>query len=108
MSTKVYTLTITEEQARVISIATELFSRVCIGQTDDLRFWKPKANIGMHDTCDEGQLAWDLYQVIRHRLAWDRAGNPPVRDWKTMMTVDFDEPLKIGPEPLAGIKHEET
>ncbi len=53
------------------------------------------------------EIAWDLYQVIRHRLSWDYAiengiikpGEP--RNWKTMMGVNYDEPPHRGGEPLA-------
>lgn len=41
---------------------------------------------------DQARIAWDIQRVIRHRLAWDREGNPPTRDWKTMMGVHFDAP----------------
>jgi hypothetical protein len=36
---------------------------------------------------ESAKIAWDIQQVIRHRLAWDR--NP-----KGGMTVDFDTPMK--------------
>lgn len=48
--------------------------------------------------------ACDLHQVIRHRLAWDRAGNPPLRDWSTMLGVDFDEPRSCTGEALAMVE----
>ncbi len=56
------------------------------------------------------ELSWDIYQVVRHRLSWDRAiaeglikeGQP--RDWKTMMTVNYDEPLHRSEEPLMRIE----
>jgi len=46
---------------------------------------------------DVFRIAWDLQQVIRHRLAWDR--NP-----KGGIQVSFDDPLKSSREPLASIK----
>ena len=56
---------------------------------------------------DEADTLWDLHQVLRHRLAWDAAyaagrikpGAP--RNWADMLSHDFDEPLRYGPEPLA-------
>lgn len=42
--------------------------------------------------------AYDLQQVIRHRLAWDT--NKGQRGW----TVDFDQPRKFGVLPLAEIR----
>jgi hypothetical protein len=43
---------------------------------------------------DDSKIAHDLAQVIAHRLAWDRAPHGGA-------TVDFREPLPVGPEPLA-------
>lgn len=54
------------------------------------------------DTPETSKVAWDLYQVTRHRLAWDKAqaegheGDSPPR-W----SVDFDNPMKTSKEPLA-------
>ena len=48
--------------------------------------------------------AWDMYQVLRHRLSWDRAGNPSERDWKTMSGVSFDDPMTKTGEPFAKIE----
>lgn len=58
---------------------------------------------------DEADTLWDLHQVLRHRLAWDAAyaagrikpGAP--RNWADMLSHDFDEPLRYGPEPLATV-----
>ncbi len=50
---------------------------------------------------DETASAWDLQQVIRHRLAWDQAGNPDHRDFRTMGGVRFDEPRRASTQPLA-------
>lgn len=44
------------------------------------------------------KIAWDVHATIRHRLAWDRAGNPPKRDWHTMMGVQYDEPMRASDE----------
>jgi hypothetical protein len=52
-----------------------------------------------------------MYQVIRHRLSWDRAvedgtiASPDApRDWSKMLGVNYDEPMRTGPEPLAKIE----
>jgi len=56
------------------------------------------------------EIAWDLYQVIRHRLAWDAAieegqiEKGERRKWPEMMGVCFDEPMQRGSQPLARIK----
>ena len=46
---------------------------------------------------DVFRVSWDLQQVIRYRLAWDR--NP-----KGGIQVHFDEPMKSSEEPMAIIK----
>lgn len=46
---------------------------------------------------DVFRISWDLQQVIRHRIAWDRKPTGGLQ-------VDFDEPLKSSNEPLASIK----
>jgi hypothetical protein len=53
-------------------------------------------------------IAWDLYQVVRHKLSWEGAVERGViesedspRNWSEMMTVNYDTPMKFGTEPLA-------
>lgn len=68
-------------------------------------------SLGIHHASETSKTAWDLYQVIRHQLSWDRAvekgfvenHNSP-RDWNKMMAVDYDEPLKVSGESLAKIE----
>jgi len=59
--------------------------------------------MGGSETDPRAQIAWDIQQVFRHRLVWDIAGNPPTRNWKQMMGVQYDEPLSFGTEPLCTI-----
>ncbi len=62
---------------------------------------------------EDSQIAWDLYQVIRHRVAWDRAiaegkTDGTVRAWdKGMMGVHFDEPMTVSAQPLGRIESAE-
>jgi hypothetical protein len=58
--------------------------------------------IGSNKTSNASKTAWDLYQVVRYRLAWDAQpeGNP--------MSVMFDQPHKTSPEPLAWIEKGKT
>lgn len=49
---------------------------------------------------DVFRTAWDIQQVIRHRLAWDR--NP-----KGGITVDFDNPMVTSEEALPKIEAKE-
>ena len=54
--------------------------------------------------------AWDLHQVLRHRMEWDRAIAEGLtvgttRNWTGgMMYVNYDEPMHAGSEPLAVIE----
>lgn len=122
-----YQLFITESQAQVLVDALDLYSRIGSGQLEEVSHilrlnpgiqhekvaaveglakeaancWMGRAG-GRHGISSEKihdvfRVAWDLQQVIRHRLAWDR--NP-----KGGIQVNFDEPLKSSREPLASIK----
>lgn len=48
---------------------------------------------------DTARVAWDLQQVVRHRLAWDREPRGGIY-------VDFDPPMRSSSEPLASIRRE--
>lgn len=48
---------------------------------------------------DSNRVAWDMLQVVRHRLAWDWAEHTGKtdgveRNWSTMMAVSYDKPMK--------------
>lgn len=111
---QLYQITLNAEQVQAISTACELFTRIRIGQLDDIT-WKvfPEkltsdnrelireyldrlgllyrgklSHYGSDDDWSElSEITWDLHQVLRNRLAWDRtpAGNS--------MNVDFDDPM---------------
>jgi hypothetical protein len=49
---------------------------------------------------DAFRVAYDIQQVVRHRIAWDR--NPE----GNRSLVHFDEPRQISKHPLATIKSE--
>lgn len=135
---KTYTITITEKQAATLRDACELMARLGAGQLKFALDYLPLETfrpIGFNDACDRairalqpfltrqddantspyrkrqhetGQTAWDLHQVIRHRLAWDSAiergvikrGEPRKVE---MFGVHYDNPLRLGVEPLAQI-----
>lgn len=67
------------------------------------RFWGLEANAmyGIHydDTAD---ILFALHTVLRHQLWLDRP-----EENKSHMTVDADEPMRLGSEPLAVIEREE-
>jgi len=126
-----YTLTLNEKQAEVLVAALDLYTRIGIGQFEEivnvydraaklplvirdgmrngLNFAKqlvghPKnGSYGIHhpDVDDDFRASYDLKQVIRHRLAWDRAPKGGVQ-------VDFDEPWAISKESLATIENSMT
>lgn len=93
-----YTITVTAEQAAVISSACEVMARLGIGQIwaalDKLPLkerwagsWELReavervvadhinGGMGIHHkgVTWNARAAWDLHATIRHRLAWDRA-----------------------------------
>ncbi|WP_455233489.1 hypothetical protein [Geopseudomonas aromaticivorans] len=128
-----YTLTLSAQQAAVLQHAMEVYARLGMGQVDDaLRCLPAPATVDICEraevireverqlapvmrgpdgrlppTSPQSKSAWDLYQVIRHRLAWDRAyakgilkpGEP--RRWSEMFGCQYDEPLPSSGEPLA-------
>lgn len=108
-----YVLEIEEAQAEVIQHALELLGRVSMGQLEEIQracFYDVDAEkaenakahlevakfhltglsggsyIGIHGTKENVKIGWDLYQVIRHRLAWDR--NPAGG-----FTTQYDQPM---------------
>jgi hypothetical protein len=53
---------------------------------------------------EDARISWDLYQVIRYHTSWESVGWPKKRDWETMLTVNYDEPMKTSTEKLAGME----
>ena len=120
-----YTLTLTSRQAAEISSACEIVARLQMGQVDMALRELPGGQPKDYDALREIQqmierlvpakiergdsIAWDLYQVIRHRLSWDQSYESgeiekgEQRKWPEMMGVNYDEPMKKGDEPLAVI-----
>jgi hypothetical protein len=118
-----YSIVVDEAQARILSEALDLYVRIGIGQlTEVVRVynyeWKtpiptvdrlveimneakrvigfgPGGSYGIHsaNVHDVFRQAYDIRQVIRHRLAWDRT---PSGDFG----VDFDTPQQTGKLPL--------
>ena len=128
-----YQLSLTERQAQVLTEALDLFSRIGMGQLEEIayvlrsytkpsesssllssrldelkRLAREASNVWMgspfgcrgissEEIGDAFRVAWDLHQVIRYRLAWDRNPNGGLQ-------VSFDTPMKYSQEPLAIIK----
>jgi len=57
--------------------------------------------IASEEVPDEARVCWDLYSLIRHRLAWDglEEGEKPNR-----MLVCYDDPTRLSKEPQAKIE----
>jgi hypothetical protein len=130
--TKKYTLTMSAKHAEILVRALDLYSRIGIGQfeevarvyetSEDLTFEQeedlkaclvnakvavghPKnGSYGIHNAVvsDKFRAAWDLQQVVRHRMAYDARpeGNP--------MSVHFDTPFQCSKVPLATIVSEDV
>ncbi len=75
---------------------------------------KPIMNLGYDSYWGVGYSeksdAWfDINETIRHRLVWDNAYDRGIikpgesRKWPEMMTVDYDEPMHWGAEPIPTI-----
>ncbi|MHB1949680.1 MAG: hypothetical protein ACYCQI_16400, partial [Gammaproteobacteria bacterium] len=54
-------------------------------------------NLGIGNVSDSSKIAYDIHQVIRYQLAWDKE---PCGD----VGVSFDPPMKWGSQPLAKIE----
>ena len=71
-----------------------------ISQEVKKRFWglDSRAMYGIHydDTAD---ILWSIHQVLRHQLWLDKP-----EDKKSHITVDSDEAMQVGSEPLANIE----
>src|SRR5437879_842303 len=91
-----YRIEINEEQAKIISLALDIFSRMEAGRLEwifSMISWKyyeklqsaepmlkelqllltgmQRGNLGIGNVSNSAKIAYDLHQVIRHRLAWD-------------------------------------
>lgn len=122
-----YQIFLTEKQAQVLVDALDLYSRIGAGQLEEIAHilrinpgiqhdkvvavedlakeaadcWMGRAGghygIFSEKIHDVFRIAWDLQQVIRYRLAWDRNPNGGIQ-------VNFDDPMQSSKEPLALIK----
>lgn len=133
-----YTLKISEKQARVISVACEVFLRMGLGQFDyatesvwmdrvfgvdpnhpvDREEFKGacdrlkhvitghKSNaslgVGSKEVNPDCHIAWEIHQVIRHQIYWDKFKDNPNRPF----TVDAGTPMKYSNEKLPEIVKE--
>ena len=134
-----YTITVTDKQARTLSMACEVLARLGMGQFKDAMDHLPRdihpsrvfewhedmeeisrilsrhmqggidgirSSTGIYNSDEDTRIACDLHEVIRHRLAWDRAIAEGITDgterkWPEMMQITYDDPMKYSDEPLA-------
>lgn len=117
---KKYRLEISEKQAYLLQEATELFARIMMAQFDHISYTlhinhnlPTESYHKLSDSLralehliydhtsrrrsDLGDISWDLYQVIRHRLAWDNFPGGGI-------TVNFHAPMRYSEEELAKIE----
>lgn len=130
-----YRLECSGEALRVIQDALELWARCSIGQFKEAlepcqphrkefpitlygelrqlaetmeKFWTSRVPVvpsGIRNS--KGDHAWEIHQTIRHRLSWDRVGNPPKRIWQgddAMWGVNYDEPMSITGKPFIKVE----
>ena len=122
-----YKLVVNEKQAKIISWALDFYSRTMGGQLEDIlcRFhWRNlnddkrdeahdilvdlkcmltglnpnQPNMELHNISEDGRIAYDLHQVIRHQIAHN---NP--NDCHEY-SVDLGTPRQVGSESLANIE----
>lgn len=69
-------------------------------------------SLGVNHPDFKARAAVDIHDTIRHRLAWDKAqaecltNHDGSRNWKTMLGVQYDEPMHYGTDPLPTIEQE--
>jgi hypothetical protein len=92
-------------------IQDELTRRMPEILEDGIDGWSSSFGVGSSKVHNYHDIAWDLYQVIRHKLSWERAVEEGViesenspRKWSEMMGVSFDPPMRFGSEKLAKIE----
>jgi len=92
-------------------IQDELTKRMPEILKDGIDGWSSSFGVGHPELPESHDIAWDLYQVIRHKLSWERAVEEGViesenspRKWSEMMGVSFDPPMRFGSEKLAKIE----
>ena len=116
-----YRIEITEEQAKTIMTALEVFFRLDMGQFEELRWFNqskepidellireiksslfpelPKNGYrAVTSISDRGKRACEIFQVLRHAVAWSKENNSPeTRDWTKQYQVQYDPPFFLLP-----------
>jgi len=128
-----YNLKVTREQAEVLTKVLDMFSRIGIGQLEEilrhpaynlkvvtgeinlarsrrarellnevrsLITGQRQGGIGIPLSDEQNKIAYDILQVVQHRLAWDERPEGSSEIW-------FQEPMREANHPLAEIEEEE-
>jgi len=86
-------------------------ARIRCHTIDNVDGYHKSLGIYNKDISQESKICWDIYQVVRRALAWDRAVKEGIiksidepRKWPEMMAVSYDEPMNSAGIELAKIK----
>jgi len=118
-------LIMTEDKAKILCTALETMARIGMHQLKDLfSILLPRMDYEESDKLEkyikdyfrlrlssdvncgitnpkvpvEFQVCWDAYQHLRRELSWHNVGKDwrkDERDWKTMMSVSYDDPFPV-------------
>lgn len=73
--------------------------------------WGSSLGVGHKDLPESNGILYDIRCAIRHKLSWEDAvekgyveSEDSPRNWGEMMTVNYDEPMHYGSEPLLKIE----
>lgn len=101
------------EKGKYISYEDQLYfsERLAPLMVHHIDGYRSSLGIYSKETPEFAKIAWDLHQVFRHRLSWERAVEKGIvasldaqRKWPEMMGVDYDEPFPASEEPLIRIE----
>ena len=78
---------------------------------DGIDGWSSSFGVGNQELPESQAISWDLYEVIRHKISWERAVEKGIvesedspRKFMEMMGVSYDKPFNWSAEPLAKIE----
>jgi len=86
-------------EAEIVRAELQHIKRVIFPELDPVGMCHSTSS---REISDSNRVAYELLQVIRHRLSWDAAGNPPART-SDMVGVIYDDPMKTSKQPLPTI-----
>lgn len=98
-----------EARERLQPVMTDLLARHPIGpRRTVINGWTSNLGIFNLDAPESARQAWDMHQVLRHRLAWDKAIAQGLTDGShrtpEMIHTDYDSPMQTSVLPLPVIR----